>query len=77
LGAQDPNAQLQYLQPVDSTNLPFRGGSLSYTLNRFWTEEFRNSQVVDLDPKHHILPLARIKKVMKTDEEVKVIYNLF
>ena len=39
----------------------------------FWpkvTEEIRNMSIADL--KHQELPLARIKKIMKLDEDVKV-----
>lgn len=35
-------------------------------------EEMHNAEVFDSDFKNHPLPLARIKKVMKTDQDVKV-----
>ena len=36
--------------------------------------EIRNMSIADL--KHQELPLARIKKIMKLDEDVKVSYNI-
>ena len=35
--------------------------------------EIRNMSIADL--KHQELPLARIKKIMKLDEDVKVSFN--
>lgn len=45
-------------------------------LAKFWTEQTHNIDMIDSkthDFKGHQLPLARIKKIMKQDEEVKMI----
>lgn len=41
-------------------------------LQNFWQRQLQEIEHGDLDFKNFQLPLARIKKVMKTDEEVKV-----
>jgi nuclear transcription factor Y gamma len=40
-------------------------------LSNFWQAQLQNIEQGDLDFKNYQLPLARIKKVMKTDEDVK------
>lgn len=40
-------------------------------LSNFWQAQLQNIEHGELDFKNYQLPLARIKKVMKTDEEVK------
>lgn len=40
-------------------------------LTNFWQAQLQNIEQGDLDFKNYQLPLARIKKVMKTDEDVK------
>lgn len=40
-------------------------------LNNFWATQLQNIETGDLDFKNYQLPLARIKKVMKTDEDAK------
>ncbi|GME82476.1 unnamed protein product [[Candida] boidinii] len=40
---------------------------------QYWQETINSIEHDDHDFKNHQLPLARIKKVMKTDEEVKMI----
>lgn len=47
-------------------------GQPVFDLAKFWQEEMANAERFDSDFKNHALPLARIKKVMKTDQEVKV-----
>ncbi|ORZ11013.1 histone-fold-containing protein [Lobosporangium transversale] len=42
-------------------------------LNKFWEEQVIAAEQFDSDYKVHPLPLARIKKVMKSDPEVKMI----
>ncbi len=37
----------------------------------FWNDKMHRMQVHEPDFKNHSLPIARIKKVMKTDDEVK------
>ena len=44
----------------------------AFDLGKFWTEQMHLADVFESDFKNHPLPLARIKKVMKTDQEVKV-----
>jgi hypothetical protein len=48
------------------------GGYPAFDLGKFWQEEMHQANVFESDFKNHPLPLARIKKVMKTDEDVKV-----
>jgi nuclear transcription factor Y gamma len=40
-------------------------------LSNFWQAQLQNIEQGELDFKNYQLPLARIKKVMKTDEDVK------
>lgn len=42
----------------------------------FWEEQIVTAEQFDSDFKNHPLPLARIKKVMKSDPEVKVPRNM-
>ncbi|KAJ3194913.1 Nuclear transcription factor Y subunit C-4 [Irineochytrium annulatum] len=42
-------------------------------MNAFWQQQIVEIDTGPLDWKFHQLPLARIKKVMKSDEEVKMI----
>ncbi|KAJ9081374.1 hypothetical protein DSO57_1015269 [Entomophthora muscae] len=50
-----------------------KGHTLAYLLQQFWGHEYEAAHFCDLDPKSQPLPLARIKKVMKSDREVKMI----
>eukprot|EP00871_Galdieria_phlegrea_P003613 jgi/Galph1/4252/GphlegSOOS_G2906.1 len=46
--------------------------ALNSTLAQFWEEQMKEvSQITDF--KNHMLPLARIKKIMKSDEDVRMI----
>ncbi|KAI8972924.1 histone-fold-containing protein [Pilobolus umbonatus] len=47
------------------------GGHPVFDLGKFWQDELRSAELFDSDFKNHPLPLARIKKVMKTDQDVK------
>lgn len=40
-------------------------------LSNFWQAQLQSIEQGELDFKNYQLPLARIKKVMKTDEDVK------
>jgi nuclear transcription factor Y gamma len=40
-------------------------------LNSFWQTQLQIIEESELDFKNYSLPLARIKKVMKTDDDVK------
>ncbi|KAI8643255.1 hypothetical protein BD408DRAFT_415210 [Parasitella parasitica] len=61
----------QAYQQLQTSTAP--GGQPAFDLGKFWLEEMHNAEVFDSDFKNHPLPLARIKKVMKTDQDVKVI----
>eukprot|EP00126_Sphaerothecum_destruens_P002666 Sdes_comp16097_c0_seq3m5311 len=45
---------------------------LQQLVRQFWADQTQHVHTVD-DFKNHELPLARIKKIMKTDEDVKMI----
>lgn len=45
-------------------------------LNNFWQAQLQLIEQGDLDFKNYQLPLARIKKVMKTDDDVKPMVEL-
>ncbi|KAI8644606.1 histone-fold-containing protein [Parasitella parasitica] len=49
------------------------GNYPAFDLAKFWTEQMQLADMFESDFKNHPLPLARIKKVMKTDQEVKMI----
>jgi hypothetical protein len=65
-------------QPQQPTlsNTTAPGGQPVFDLGKFWQEEMSNAESFDSDFKNHPLPLARIKKVMKTDQDVKVSLQL-
>lgn len=63
---QQPEAYENQQNTVSQANYP------AFDLGKFWTEQMHLAQTCDSDFKNHPLPLARIKKVMKTDEDVKV-----
>ena len=48
------------------------GPAAQQQLNLFWAEQFREVEATT-DFKNHTLPLARIKKIMKADEDVRMI----
>jgi len=48
-------------------------GQFANTLNTYWQQQVAKLETDDHDYKLHQLPLARIKKVMKADPEVKMI----
>lgn len=49
-----------------------QGDSLESFLRSFWQRQIATSEEETPDFKHPPLPLARIKKVMKSDPDVKV-----
>jgi hypothetical protein len=51
------------------------GAQPVFDLAKFWQEQLSLADNFDSDFKNHPLPLARIKKVMKTDQDVKVRSN--
>jgi nuclear transcription factor Y gamma len=65
--------QLQHSQAYQQLNTATApGGQPVFDLGKFWLEEMHNADSFNSDFKNHPLPLARIKKVMKTDQDVKV-----
>lgn len=69
----DPNAD-----PVVSATSPQFLAKLNGALSGFWAEQFQQVQVLppstEQDFKNHNdLPLARIKRIMKSDEDVRMI----
>lgn len=55
-----------------ATTTASTGNYPAFDLGKFWTEQMQLADMFESDFKNHPLPLARIKKVMKTDQEVKV-----
>jgi nuclear transcription factor Y gamma len=45
----------------------------THLMQAFWQKQMQDIENGVFDFKQHQLPLARIKKVMKTDEDVKVL----
>jgi len=68
-------------EPVASSTSPVFLEKLSNTLNNFWTEQLQQMRELgtaipqtEQDFKNHNdLPLARIKRIMKSDEDVRMI----
>ncbi|ORY24231.1 histone-fold-containing protein [Naematelia encephala] len=65
---------------ADVTSIPIAGGplvephqDLNEFLESFWTRQMDVVEREDQDGRNAILPLARIKKVMKSDEDVRMI----
>jgi nuclear transcription factor Y, gamma len=58
---------------IDAASAAAMASSASFAglLNNFWQTQLREIEHGNLDFKTYNLPLARIKKVMKTDDEVK------
>jgi nuclear transcription factor Y gamma len=57
-----------------TTPRPFvqAGDELNAFLHAFWKRQIATAETESLDARHPALPLARIKKVMKSDPEIKV-----
>ncbi|MCI28402.1 nuclear transcription factor Y subunit C-9, partial [Trifolium medium] len=51
---------------------PYQSNPLQQQLQAFWENQIQEIENVT-DIKNHSLPLARIKKIMKADEDVKMI----
>ncbi|KAL7316869.1 Transcriptional activator hap5 [Mucor circinelloides] len=73
----DPVHQQQQVQnalsSVPAAPSASTGNYPAFDLGKFWTEQMQLADMFESDFKNHPLPLARIKKVMKTDQEVKMI----
>jgi nuclear transcription factor Y gamma len=48
------------------------GDDLNMFLRAFWQRQIDSAESDPVDVRHPVLPLARIKKVMKSDPEIKV-----
>ncbi len=55
-----------------SESHPLKESSTELTLSNYWNSQILEIQQAHFDWKTHPLPLARIKKVMKTDPDVRV-----
>ena len=65
-------------EPTPSATSPQFLAKLASTLNGFWTEELHKVQKIPQSTEqdfknHNDLPLARIKRIMKSDEDVRMI----
>ena len=56
---------------MDSPSLATVNQLSNPLIANFWHTQLQNLEHGELDFKNYHLPLARIKKVMKTDEDVK------
>ena len=67
---KSPYQASQVIAPIPPPQLPHL--AYSHQLQTFWANQMQEiEQTVDF--KTHSLPLARIKKIMKADEDVKMI----
>ncbi|KAF9952029.1 hypothetical protein BGZ70_000761, partial [Mortierella alpina] len=70
----DPSSASASSAPVTSTaaqgSVTLQQQQLQFA-QEFWEEQILAAEQFDSDFKNHPLPLARIKKVMKSDPEVK------
>ena len=74
-GVYDPNAPQA---PPPSSNCPAFLNQLNTSLGSFWTDEQRSIEALENQSEqdfknHNDLPLARIKRIMKSDEDVRMI----
>jgi nuclear transcription factor Y, gamma len=66
-------------EPIPSATSPQFIAKLNATLQQFWTEQFQLVQQLPVTSSeqdfktHNDLPLARIKRIMKSDEDVRMI----
>ncbi|KAM5561309.1 nuclear transcription factor Y subunit C-9 [Rosa sericea] len=71
-GSQSAGAQLQQHQLAYQHIHQQQQQQLQQQLQSFWANQFQEIEKVT-DFKNHSLPLARIKKIMKADEDVRMI----
>lgn len=71
LPGMDPTAVAALVAHQQQQQAPVNP-QLRATLNAFWANQGQEMQRVN-DFKNHNLPLARIKKIMKSDEDVRMI----
>jgi hypothetical protein len=75
VGQSDANAALLNLGQVSGAHsraVPLHHSQLQI-IQQFWQNQLNAIEHGDHDFKNHQLPLARIKKVMKADEDMKVV----
>jgi len=53
-----------------------QGQQVAELMQAFWQSQYQKVDKDPIDFKFHQLPLARIKKVMKSDEDVKSMVSL-
>ena len=73
-----PPGSPQAQAPPPSSNSPAFLAQLNASLGNFWTEEMRAIEALENQSEqdfknHNDLPLARIKRIMKSDEDVRMI----
>ncbi|KAJ8772059.1 hypothetical protein K2173_027236 [Erythroxylum novogranatense] len=71
-GAQFAQQQLAYQQIHNQQQQQQQQQQLQQQLHTFWATQYQEIDKVS-DFKNHSLPLARIKKIMKADEDVRMI----
>lgn len=59
-------------QSYQMTSIPGGTTTFQHLINHFWAQQYHQIEQGNVDFKTHNLPLARIKKVMKTDEDVRM-----
>jgi hypothetical protein len=55
----------------DETQGDGHGATTQEIIDQFWTTQLANIEQEHIDVKNHQLPLARVKRVMKVDEDVR------
>ena len=70
--AQTANAQLAQQQAAYQSMHQQQQQQLQQQIQTFWANQYQEIEKVS-DFKNHSLPLARIKKIMKADEDVRMI----
>ena len=80
LHLSDMNKKIDKYNSIYNNVLAFRDGNTTYNLfdksailNEFWNRELEKSKKILLNYKNIKLPLARIKRLMKVEEDVKII----
>jgi nuclear transcription factor Y gamma len=74
----DPDSALIASVPQPNSNSPQFLAQLNASLNQFWQQAFAEIQGLQNQTEHDFknhndLPLARIKRIMKSDEDVRMI----
>ena len=74
----DPGSALIAAAPQPNSNSPQFLAQLNGSLNQFWQQAYAEIQALQNQTEHDFknhndLPLARIKRIMKSDEDVRMI----